>query len=145
MSSLTGGGPVQLTADQLIAGFQAGLHPGKVSHHLATNYRMAVDGDRAELWAHGYAWNRVPALPAAPISGRRGELPAEFPASRRGVAARRISLLLEADARQRRRAHPQPVRPTPALAVDKRGLAADKRERGWAPPPSQPPSGDKGP
>jgi hypothetical protein len=64
MSSLVGGGPVQLTADQLIAGFQAGLHPGKVSHHLATNYRIQIDGDRAELWAHGYAWNRVPALPA---------------------------------------------------------------------------------
>jgi hypothetical protein len=64
MSSLVGGGPVQLTADQLIAGFQAGLHPGKVSHHLATNFRIQVDGDRAELWGHGYAWNRVPALPA---------------------------------------------------------------------------------
>jgi hypothetical protein len=64
MSSLAGGGPVQLTADQLVAGFQGGLHAGKVSHHLATNYRIQVDGDRAELWAHGYAWNRVPALPA---------------------------------------------------------------------------------
>ncbi len=53
MSSLGGGGPVQLPADQLIAGFQAGLHPGKVSHHLATNYRIEVDGDRG-----------VPALPA---------------------------------------------------------------------------------
>jgi hypothetical protein len=64
MSSLVGGGPVQLTADELIAGFRAGLHPGKVSHHLAANYRITVQGDRAELWAHGYAWNRVPALPA---------------------------------------------------------------------------------
>jgi hypothetical protein len=63
MSSLVGGGPVELTADQLIAGFQAGLHPGKVSHHLATNYRINLTGDRAEVWAHGYAWNRVPALP----------------------------------------------------------------------------------
>jgi hypothetical protein len=64
MSSLVGGGPVQLTADQLIAGFRAGLHSGKLSHHLAANYRIQVDGNRAELWAHGYAWNRVPALPA---------------------------------------------------------------------------------
>lgn len=63
MSSLAGGGPVQLTADQLIDGFRAGLHPGKLSHHLAANYRVLVDGDRAELLAHGYAWNRVPALP----------------------------------------------------------------------------------
>ncbi len=64
MSSLTGGSPVQITADQLIDGFRAGLHAGKVSHHLATNYRISVAGDRAELWAHGYAWNRVPTLPA---------------------------------------------------------------------------------
>jgi hypothetical protein len=64
MSSLVGGGPVRITADQLIDGFRAGLHPGKVSHHLATNYRIEVDQDRAEVWAHGYAWNRVAALPA---------------------------------------------------------------------------------
>jgi SnoaL-like domain len=62
MSSLIGGGPVELTADQLIDGFRSGLHAGKVSHHLAANYRVEVDGDRAELWAHGYAWNRVVAL-----------------------------------------------------------------------------------
>jgi hypothetical protein len=31
---------------------------------MTTNYRVAVHGDRAELWAHGYAWNRVAALPA---------------------------------------------------------------------------------
>ena len=63
MSSLAGGGPVRMTADQLMAGFRAGLHAGKTSHHLASNYRIRVEGDGAELWAHGYAWNRVPALP----------------------------------------------------------------------------------
>jgi hypothetical protein len=65
MSSLTGGGPVRLTADELIAGFRAGLHPGKKSHHMATNFRITIDGDRAEVWAHGDAWNRVVALPPA--------------------------------------------------------------------------------
>jgi len=64
MSSLAGGGPVQMTADQLIDGFRAGLHAGKISHHLAANYRIRIEGARAELWAHGYAWNRVPSLPA---------------------------------------------------------------------------------
>lgn len=64
MSSLVGGGPVQLTADQLIDGFRSGLHAGKASHHLVANYRVEVDGDQAELWAHGYAWNQVAALGA---------------------------------------------------------------------------------
>ena len=64
MSSLVGGAPIGLTADELIGGFRAGLHPGKLSHHLASNYRVQVDGDRAEVWAHGYSWNRVPTLPA---------------------------------------------------------------------------------
>lgn len=64
MSSLVGGGPVRLTADQLIDGFRSGLHAGKASHHLTGNYRIEVDGDQAELWAHGYAWNRLAALGA---------------------------------------------------------------------------------
>jgi hypothetical protein len=63
MSSL-GGGPIRMTADELLAGFSAGLHAGKLSHHMTTNYRVTVTGDRAELYAHGYAWNHVPAMPA---------------------------------------------------------------------------------
>jgi SnoaL-like domain len=63
MSTFVGGAPVRITADDLLAGFQAGLHPGKTSHHLATNYRIDLAGDTAEVWAHGYAWNRVAALP----------------------------------------------------------------------------------
>jgi hypothetical protein len=64
MSSLAGGGPVRITADDLVSGFRAGLHPGKASHHLAANYRIQVVNDRAELWGHGYAWNRVAAFAA---------------------------------------------------------------------------------
>jgi hypothetical protein len=62
MSSLAGGGPVRMTAAQLFAGFAAGLHPGKASHHMTTNHRVDVRGDGAELWAQGYAWNHVPGL-----------------------------------------------------------------------------------
>jgi len=62
MSSLAGGGAVRMTAAQLFAGFAAGLHAGKASHHMTTNYRVTIDGDRAELWAQGYAWNHVPGL-----------------------------------------------------------------------------------
>src|SRR5262245_1608466 len=64
MSSLVGGGPVSLTADALIGGFRAGLHAGKASHHMTTNHRISVAGDRATIFAHGYAWNRMPSFPA---------------------------------------------------------------------------------
>jgi hypothetical protein len=59
MSSLVGGGPTTMTAAELFVGFDRGLHAKKPSHHMATNYRIAVDEDTAELWAHGYAWNRL--------------------------------------------------------------------------------------
>ena len=62
MSSLAGGGPLRMTAEQLFAGFAAGLHAGKASHHMATNYRITLDGDGGELWAHGYAWNHLPGI-----------------------------------------------------------------------------------
>ena len=65
MTSLAGGVPLRMTADDLIAGFRAGLHAGKTSHHLVANCQVTVDrsGDRASLFAHGYAWNRVASLP----------------------------------------------------------------------------------
>ncbi|HLK60652.1 MAG TPA: nuclear transport factor 2 family protein [Chthonomonadaceae bacterium] len=59
MSSLVGGEAVQIPADDLLAGFDRGLHAGKASHHMATNYRIAIAGDKAELQAQGYAWNRL--------------------------------------------------------------------------------------
>jgi hypothetical protein len=62
MSSLVGGGAVRMSADELLDGFRAGLHAKKASHHLATNYRVSIDDDRAELYAHGYSWNRVAEL-----------------------------------------------------------------------------------
>jgi hypothetical protein len=64
MSSLNGGGPVQMTADQLLGGFAVGLHEEKISHHMATNYQIMVTQDQAEVWAHGYSWNRLLTAPA---------------------------------------------------------------------------------
>lgn len=59
MSSLVGGEPVQMTADQLLSGFAVGLHAEKTSHHMVTNYQFTVNQDQAEVWAHGYSWNRL--------------------------------------------------------------------------------------
>jgi hypothetical protein len=66
MTSLAGGIPLRMTADDLIAGFRVALHAGKTSHHLVANYQVTVDqsSGSAELFAHGYAWNRVLAWPA---------------------------------------------------------------------------------
>lgn len=62
MSSLVGGAPVRMSADELLNGFKVGLHVKKASHHLATNYKIVIDNDTAELYAHGYSWNRVAEL-----------------------------------------------------------------------------------
>ncbi len=63
MTSLVGGTPSTTTARELFAGFRIGLHAGKLSHHMTTNYRITLDDEAGEVWAHGYAWNLVPALP----------------------------------------------------------------------------------
>lgn len=64
MSSLNGGTSVQMTADELLAGFEVGLHEEKASHHMTSNYHITIEGDQAEVWAHGYSWNRLLTAPA---------------------------------------------------------------------------------
>lgn len=63
MTSLIGGEPLELTPAQLFAGFRTGLHAGKLSHHMTSNMRIEIEGDVADIVAHGYAWNHVPSLP----------------------------------------------------------------------------------
>ncbi|WP_412537905.1 nuclear transport factor 2 family protein [Longispora sp. K20-0274] len=58
-SSLAGGGPARVTADQLIAGWQAGLHARKASWHLVGHHRIVVDGETATVALKGQAWNRL--------------------------------------------------------------------------------------
>jgi hypothetical protein len=59
MSSLAGGGPTRISAGVLVDGFRVGLHANKRSHHMTTNYRVVVTGERATVSAHGYAWNAL--------------------------------------------------------------------------------------
>jgi hypothetical protein len=63
MTSVAGGAPAQMSAKQLIQGFEQGLHAGKISHHMATNYRTTMAGSTASVLAQGYSWNHVPGLP----------------------------------------------------------------------------------
>ena len=58
-TSLVGGEPATITAQQLIEGWASNLKPSKTSLHLRTNHAVTLDGDRATVTSHGYAWNRM--------------------------------------------------------------------------------------
>ncbi len=59
-TSLAGGEPGPLAADDLVGGWRTALHPGKPSFHLRTNHRVEVDGDRATCVSKGHALNLLP-------------------------------------------------------------------------------------
>lgn len=58
-TSLTGGEPAVIKADDLIAGWKANLGPAKKSLHLRGNHLVTIDGDSATVYSHGYAWNKM--------------------------------------------------------------------------------------
>lgn len=58
-SSLTGNPAATIPADDLIAGWAANLKGSKTSLHLRTNHDVVIEGDRATVDSHGYAWNRM--------------------------------------------------------------------------------------
>ena len=58
-TSLAGGAPATITADELIGAWSANLKPQKTSLHLRTNHAVNVEGDKATVRSHGYAWNRM--------------------------------------------------------------------------------------
>lgn len=55
MSSLAGGGPSRLTAEQVAAGWEEGLRPIESVHHQAGNYRVDVQGEQASAFCYGVA------------------------------------------------------------------------------------------
>jgi hypothetical protein len=58
-TSLNGGQPATITGDQLVGAWTAGLHKEKTSLHMTSNYQITVNGNRAEAFLHGYAWNQL--------------------------------------------------------------------------------------
>ncbi|TWS99886.1 nuclear transport factor 2 family protein [Reyranella sp. CPCC 100927] len=58
-TSLIGGQPAVVTGDDLIAGWRRNLGPRKSSLHLRGNHLPTVQGDRATVYSHAYAWNRL--------------------------------------------------------------------------------------
>lgn len=58
-TSLTGGEPTVIKADDLIAGWKTNLGPAKTSLHIRGNHLVTISGDNATVYSHGYAWNKM--------------------------------------------------------------------------------------
>jgi ketosteroid isomerase-like protein len=56
-TSLAGGSAGNITADDLVGAWAKNLYADKLSHHMRTNHRVTIDGDRAEVFSKGYALN----------------------------------------------------------------------------------------
>ncbi len=56
-TSLAGGYPGRMPADDLVGAWTTNLYADKLSHHMRTNHRISVDGDEAEVFSKGYALN----------------------------------------------------------------------------------------
>ena len=58
-STLSGAPPATILADDLIKAWSTNLGPKKFSHHQRGNALVSVNGDRATVYAQGYAWNKM--------------------------------------------------------------------------------------
>lgn len=58
-TSLAGGEPARITADELIGGWRINFYADKKSFHQRTNHRIEIDGDKAKVFSKGYAYNLI--------------------------------------------------------------------------------------
>ncbi len=58
-TSLAGGEPARIAADELIDAWRTNLFDAKKTFHLRGNHRIALRGDRAEVFSKGYAFNKI--------------------------------------------------------------------------------------
>ena len=56
-TSLAGGEPARMPADDLVNAWKSNLYADKLSHHRRTNHRISLQGDSAEVFSKGYALN----------------------------------------------------------------------------------------
>jgi SnoaL-like domain len=56
-TSLAGGSPGNMPADDLVGAWSTNLYADKLSHHMRSNHRITIDGNRAEVFSKGYALN----------------------------------------------------------------------------------------
>jgi hypothetical protein len=60
MSSLGAGEPKQMTPDEIVSAWDAGLKRLKAIHHQAGNYIVRVSGAKAEAFCYGIAIHYLP-------------------------------------------------------------------------------------
>ena len=56
-TSLSGGEPAKIIADDLIKGWETNLFAEKKTFHQRGNHRIEIKGDRAEVFSKAYAFN----------------------------------------------------------------------------------------
>jgi hypothetical protein len=59
-TSLAGGQPARIKADDLVKSWETNLHKEKQSFHLYSMHMVTVNGNKAEAMSKGYAYNMVP-------------------------------------------------------------------------------------
>ena len=60
MSSMTGSEPAETDADEIVDGWDRGLRHLRAVHHQAGNFRVTLDGDRADAFCYGFASHYLP-------------------------------------------------------------------------------------
>jgi hypothetical protein len=66
-SSLGGGKPAEIQADDLIAAWQTNLYAGKQSFHLRGSHAISINGETATDYSKGYAINTIDEGPVTGI------------------------------------------------------------------------------
>lgn len=58
-TSLAGGSPAQITADELIGAWSTNLYAEKKSFHMRSNHRIEISADKGVVVSKGYAYNLI--------------------------------------------------------------------------------------
>lgn len=60
MTSLAGGQPTTLSADQIAGAWERGLKGLSAVHHQVGNYKVSLSGNEADVFAYGIAYHYLP-------------------------------------------------------------------------------------